>query len=79
MLFPAFTKLYIIPGLVYEHTMVEPMVVQRLDESSTSLVFVESKDIGKLCSTLLSIKMWLGHIVNPGCNVSTPKQMMTGD
>ena len=47
----------IIAGLVYEHTTIEPMVVQRQDERNTLLVYVEGEDIGKLCSTLQSIRM----------------------
>ena len=51
-LYSAFTNSDIIAGLVYEHSVVEPMIVQRLDERNTSLVFVEDEDIEKLCKTL---------------------------
>ena len=53
--------------------------MQRLDERITFIVFVEGEDTEKLCSTFQSIKMWLGHSVNTGCNVATPEQMMMGD
>ena len=39
----------IVVGLIYEHTTVEPMVVQRLDERNTLLVFAESENIEKIC------------------------------
>ena len=54
---PAFMNSDIIAGLVNEHTTIEPLVVQRLDERNTFLVFVEGEDIGKLCSTLHFIEM----------------------
>ena len=55
------------------------MVVQKLDEKNTLLVFMEGEDIEEICKTLWSIKMWLGCSVNIGCNVATPKQVMMGD
>ena len=70
---------HITAGLVYEYTTVELMVVQRLDERNTLLVFAESEDIGKLCSTLQSIEMWMDHSVNTGCDVATPKQIVMGN
>ena len=36
-------------GLVYEHTTVEPVVVQRIDERNTLLVFTEGENIDALC------------------------------
>ena len=36
-------------GLLYEDTTVEPMVIQRLDERNTLLVFAEVENIEKLC------------------------------
>ena len=57
----------------------ESMVVQRLNEKNTLLVFTEDEDIEKLGETLQSIKMWLGHSVNTGYDVTTPEQMMMGD
>ena len=69
----------VIAGLVYEHITMEPMVVQRLDERNTLLVFAEGENTGKLCSTLQSIKMWLGPSVKTGCDVATPKQLMIED
>ena len=39
----------IVMGLVYEHTTVEPVVAQRLDDRNTLLVFAEGKNIEKLC------------------------------
>ena len=73
---PAFTNPDIISGLVYEHTTVEPMVVQKMDERNTLLVFAEGENLEKSCQTLWSIKMWLGHSVHTGYNIATPKQMM---
>ena len=69
----------IIAGLVYEHMTIEPVVIQKLDEKNTLLVFTESEDIQKICNTLISIEMWLGHSVNIGCNVATPEQVSMGD
>ena len=46
---PAFTDPYLVVGLVYEHTTIEPVAIQRLDESNTLLVFVEGENIEKLC------------------------------
>ena len=34
-----FTNPDIVAGMVYEHTTVEPVVVQRVDERNTLLVF----------------------------------------
>ena len=48
----AFMNPDIIAGLVYEHTTIEPMVVQSLDQKKTLLVFTEGEDIEKLCKTL---------------------------
>ena len=42
-----FTNCDINAGLVYEHTTVEPVVIQTLDEKNTLLVFTESEDIIK--------------------------------
>ena len=42
----------IVVGLVYEHTTIQPMVVQRLDERNTLLVFAEGENIVKICKTL---------------------------
>ena len=70
LLSPAFTNLDIIVGLVYEHTVVEPMVVQRLDERNTLLVFAESENIDKLCQILLSTEIWLGCSVHTGCDIA---------
>ena len=55
------------------------MVVQRMDEKKTLLVFTEGDDIEKICKTLQFTKIWLGHSANTGCDVVTPKQMMMGD
>ena len=65
--------------LVYKSTTVEPMVVQGLEERNTLLVFVEGENMEKICRTLWSIKIWLGHSENTGCNVATPKQMTVGE
>ena len=69
----------IVVGLVYEHTTIEPMVIQRLDERNTLLVFVEGENSEMLCWTLWSIEMWLGHSVHTGCEIATPEQMMVGE
>ena len=39
--------LTIVVGLVYKHTYVEPMVVQKSDKNTTKLVFPEGKEIKK--------------------------------
>ena len=49
---PVFTNSDIIAGLLYEHTALKPMVVQKLDEKNTLLVFTEGEDIEKICNTL---------------------------
>ena len=49
------------------------MVVQRLDERNTFLVFAEDENIEMLHQTLQSIEIWLGHSVHTGCNVAKPK------
>ena len=79
LLSPGFMNPDIIGGLVYEHPTVEPMVVQRLDERNTLLVFVKGENIEKLCQMLQSIEIWLGHRVHTGCDVATPEQMMLGE
>ena len=47
----AMSSVFMIPdiiiGLVYEHMTVEPMVVQKPDESNTLFLFIESEDIEK--------------------------------
>ena len=68
----------IIAGLVNEHMTVEPVVVQKPDDKNTLLVFTESEDIEKICNTLQSIEMWLGHNVNIGCDVATTKRVLMG-
>ena len=67
-----FTNQDIISGLVYKHTTIDSIVVQRMDERNTLLVFAEGENIEKLCSTLQSIKIWLDCSVNTGCDVATP-------
>ena len=42
-----FTNLDIITGLVYEHMIIESMVVQKLDKKNTMVVFMEGEDIEK--------------------------------
>ena len=76
---PAFTNPDIIAGLVYEHTTVEPMVVQRLHERNTLLYFAEGENIEKLCLKLRSIEIWLGCSVHTGCDIATPEQIMLGE
>ena len=49
---PAFTNDDIIVGLVYEHTNVELVVVQKLDAKATLLIFPEGEEVGKICGTL---------------------------
>ena len=79
VLFTVFMNSDIITELVYEHTTVEPVVVQKHDEKNTLLVFTESENIEKICNTLQSIEMWLGHSVTTGCDVATPKQVLMAD
>ena len=63
----------IVAGLVYEHTTVKPMFVQRLEEWKTLLVFEEGENIEKLCLKLWSIEIWLGHSVHTECDVAPPE------
>ena len=63
--------------LVYEHRTVELMVVQRLDERNTLLVFAEGENTEKLCQTLQSIEIWLDLSVHTGCDAVTSEQMMS--
>ena len=49
---PEFMNPDIVVELVYEHTTVEPMVIQRLDERNTLLAFAEGENIEKLCQRL---------------------------
>ena len=44
-----FPNLDIVVGLMYEHTTVESVVVQRVDERNTLLVFTEGENIDELC------------------------------
>ena len=74
-----FTNPDIVPGLVYEHTTVETVVVQRLDDRNTLLVFAEGENIEKLCEKLWTLEIWLGCSVHTGCSVVTPEQMMLGE
>ena len=78
VLSPEFMNSDIIAGLVYEHTIVEPVAIHNLDEKNTSLVFTESKDIENIHNTLHSIQMWLGCSVNIGYDIATPKQVSWG-
>ena len=78
-LFPAFMNPDNIVGLVYEHTSVELIVVQRLDERNTLIVFAEGENIEKLCQTLWSIKIWLGYSVHTRCDIVTPEQKIVAE
>ena len=49
---PVFTNDNIIVGLAYEHTNVEPLVLQKSDANATLLVFPEGEEVDKICSTL---------------------------
>ena len=68
----------IITGLVYKHMATEQVIVQKLAEKNTFLVFTEIEDIKKICNTLWSIEMWFDHSVNIGCSVATPEQVLMG-
>ena len=74
----AFMNDNIIAGLVYEYTNVEPMVVQTLGAKATMLAFPEGEEVDKICSTLQSIEMWLGHSVKIGCDIATSMQVSIG-
>ena len=76
---PVFTSPDIVAELVNEHTTVEPVVVQRIDDRKTSLAFAEGENNEKLCQTLWSIEIWLGHSVHMGCDTATPEQMVLGE
>ena len=41
---PAFMNANIVVGIAYEHTDVEPVVVQKFDEKATLLVFPEGEE-----------------------------------
>ena len=49
---PVFTNSDIITRQVHEHTTIEPVVVQKLNEKNTLLVFTEGEEIEKICNTL---------------------------
>ena len=66
-------------GLVYEHTTVEPVVVQRVDDRNTLIAFAEGDNIEKLCQKLHSIEILLGCSVCTGCDITTLEQMMLGE
>ena len=66
-------------GLVFEHTTVEPVVVQRVDDRNTLLVFAEGKNNEKLCQKLQPIEIWLCHSVCTGCDVASQEQMTLGE
>ena len=76
---PAFTNLDIVAQLVCEHTTVEPVVVQRVDDRNTLLVFAKGENIQKLCQKLWSTEIWLGHSVCTGCDVASPELMLLGE
>ena len=75
---PTFMNDDIIVGLVYKHTNVEPVVVQKLYAKVTLLVFPEGKEVEKICRKLESIELWLGHTVKIGCDIATPDQKLIG-
>ena len=49
---PEFTNANIFVGLVYEHMNMESMVVKKLDAKAILLVFPNSEEVEKRCSTL---------------------------
>ena len=51
-LYPVLTNTDIIAGLAYEHMTVEPAIMHKLGEKSTSVIFPESDDIKEVCNTL---------------------------
>ena len=46
-------------GLVYEHTSVEPVVIQKLNMRATLLVFPEDVDVNRICTTLQLVETLL--------------------
>ena len=78
-MYPVYTNPNIVAGLVYEHTTVETVVVQRVDNRNTLLVFAENENIEELCQKLQSVEIWLGHHVHTGFDVATLEQMMLGE
>ena len=49
---PTFMNDDIIVGLVYDHSNMDPMVVQKIDAKTTLLVFPEGEEVEKICGTL---------------------------
>ena len=72
---PLFTSLHSIAGPVFEHMSVEPVVIQKLYMRATLLVFSEDLDVERICTTLPSVEIWLGHNVTVTCAITTPKQL----
>ena len=57
---PEFMNASIIAQLVYEHGAHGGT---KRDAKATLLVFPEGEEVEKMCTTLQSIEMWLGHSV----------------
>ena len=76
LLSPVYTNLDIVAGLVYRHTTVEPVVVQRVDDGKTLQVLAENESIEELYQKLPSVEIWLGCSVHSGFDIATSEQMM---
>ena len=61
---PVFMNPNIIAGLVYEHTTVELMVVQKMDERNTLLVFAEGENIENYVKHCSPLKYGLSQCTN---------------
>ena len=70
-----FINLDIIVRLVFEHTSIEHVVIQKLDTRATLLVFLEDVDVQRICTTLPSVEIWLGHSLTIMYNVAMCEQM----
>ena len=61
--------------LVFEHDRIEPLVVQKLGMRATLLVFPQDIDVKRICTTLQSVEIWLGHSVAAMHDIATPEQL----
>ena len=50
-------------GLVFEHSSVEPLVIQKLDTRAILLVSLKDVDVERIYATLQSVEICLVHSV----------------
>ena len=51
---------------------VEPVAIQTLDTWATLMVFLEDVDVERICTTLQSVDIRLGHSVTVTFDIATP-------